>query len=1098
MSLSSSGLPAEVLTSQGGFASEPISCVRKRASVMWSPHLLSNVGGGSSRGERRFPLRMEQRRGMYGPLRSRGHLQGGRLCLSEPLELLPRDLLRNVLKVSVRDKRHALGAAGELLGERRDLLRILEARAPRVDDAGERELVRLREIAELRGVEVDPNPLDREVGQAAGEERPRIAERALEHKGSSGGGAAKGFERGREVVEARLVLAGEEGLAEHDEVGVESLELGPEHALGEHKGWKPRSLRERERRGKRRKPRPRKRRDIALIERLAELRLCVRHLGSAVEGVRVEEARQGARFEALARLDQRAEEVLPAKHPVGKQVQARLLLDGDKLLEVKVDLLVHRLNGCPAPVEIARGLHERLRTGIDAWSESLHRSGACQDLELVLRVPDPLLELPAVGFGLARLQAFQLSLGGLELLPGPVRVDLLRRDGVVHQRDRSILLDLEEPGAGGELQHLGGPEVNAGRARLQHRDERRMACEHADLAVGARHNEHLGLAFERRPFRRHERDRESTSIRHRLDGGRLGLAGFFLGRGGFFLRCLSGALVACQRPRLLDGLVDRAHHVEGLFGELVVLALDDLLEALDRVLELHVLTLLARELLGHEVRLGEEALDAASAVDRQLVLVRELVDPEDGDDVLQVLVALEDLLYARRGLVVLLGDDARLHGPREGREWVHRGIDPHLDDRTLEIHGRVEVGKGVCGGGVRVVVRRHEDGLNRSHRPGLGGRDPLLQLAHLGCERRLVADRARHPAEERGNLRTGLDETEDVVDEEENVLPLVAEVLGHRQPEQADAQARPRGLVHLPVAERDLLDHARLLHLQPQVVALACPLAHAREDRDAAVLHRNVVDQLLDEDGLADPGAAEQADLAAPDEGGDQVDDLHSGLEHLDVRLELVEVRRVTMDRPALAGRRLLVVDRLADDDPKATECLVAHGNRDRIARVDDIHSARKAVGGIHRHSADTIVSEMLLDLGDQVDLRQPLCEDGVDDDALDLDYLADVVGAVLFLLFGHASPREVGSRRRLIPRRRASARSLAKRRRRGTPQRRASSIAATRAAWSRLQTYEVTGEASTTRTVLLPALPLLQFYDRADRPLRAGFDRPDLLLMQR
>jgi len=32
----------------------------------------------------------------------------------------------------------------------------------------------------------------------------------------------------------------------------------------------------------------------------------------------------------------------------------------------------------------------------------------------------------------------------------------------------------------------------------------------------------------------------------------------------------------------------------------------------------------------------------------------------------------------------------------------------------------------------------------------------------------------------------------------------------------------------------------------------------------------------------------------------------------------------------------------------------------------------------------------------------------------------------------------------------------------------------------------------------LLPALPLLQFYDRADRPLRAGFDRPDLLLMQR
>src|SRR6266511_454578 len=314
MSLSSSGLPAEVLTSQDGFPSEPISCVRKRASVMWSPQLLSNVGGGSSRGERRCPLRMEQRRSMYGPLRSRGHLQGGRLCLSEPLELLPRDLLRNVLKVSVRDERHALGAAGELLGERRDLLRILEARAARVDDAGEQELVQgFRQVGQLRRVEVDPDPLDRKVGQAAGKQRPRIAERALEHKGSSGGGAAEGFERGREVVEARLVLAGEKGLAQHDEVGVERLELWPEHALGERKGCKPRSLRERERRRKRRQPRTRKRRDITRVERLAELRFCVRRLGSAVERVRVEEARQGARLDPVARLDQRAEEVLPAK-----------------------------------------------------------------------------------------------------------------------------------------------------------------------------------------------------------------------------------------------------------------------------------------------------------------------------------------------------------------------------------------------------------------------------------------------------------------------------------------------------------------------------------------------------------------------------------------------------------------------------------------------------------------------------------------------------------------------------------------------------------------------------------------------------------------
>jgi peptide chain release factor 1 len=70
---------------------------------------------------------------------------------------------------------------------------------------------------------------------------------------------------------------------------------------------------------------------------------------------------------------------------------------------------------------------------------------------------------------------------------------------------------------------------------------------------------------------------------------------------------------------------------------------------------------------------------------------------------------------------------------------------------------------------------------------------PLLQLPHLGRERRLVADRARHPAEQRRHLGARLDEAEDVVDEEEDVLALVAEVLRHRQAREADAQRAPGG-----------------------------------------------------------------------------------------------------------------------------------------------------------------------------------------------------------------------------------------------------------------------------------------------------------------
>ena len=92
--------------------------------------------------------------------------------------------------------------------------------------------------------------------------------------------------------------------------------------------------------------------------------------------------------------------------------------------------------------------------------------------------------------------------------------------------------------------------------------------------------------------------------------------------------------------------------------------------------------------------------------------------------------------------------------------------------------------------------------------PFLRRRDALLQLAHLGQQRRLVADGRRHAAEQRRHFRPGLREPEDVVDEEQHVLAFrVAEVLGDGQRRQPDAQARARRLRHLAVDQR----RARLL-----------------------------------------------------------------------------------------------------------------------------------------------------------------------------------------------------------------------------------------------------------------------------------------------
>ncbi len=134
------------------------------------------------------------------------------------------------------------------------------------------------------------------------------------------------------------------------------------------------------------------------------------------------------------------------------------------------------------------------------------------------------------------------------------------------------------------------------------------------------------------------------------------------------------------------------------------------------------------------------------------------------------------------------------------------------------------------------------------------------------------------------------------------------------------------------------------------------------------------------------------------------------------------------MDRPALGafGSRALLVDGLADHIPEPSERRVSDRHRDRRLRVDACAPARETVRRVHRNRADAIVAEMLLHLRDQrsrravwlghldgesaVDRGQPIGEDGVDDDALDLDDPAGVRGR--FSVVGHDSPRAKGKAR--------------------------------------------------------------------------------------
>ena len=258
------------------------------------------------------------------------------------------------------------------------------------------------------------------------------------------------------------------------------------------------------------------------------------------------------------------------------------------------------------------------------------------------------------------------------------------------------------------------------------------------------------------------------------------------------------------------------------------------------------------------------------------------------------------------------------------------------------------------------------------------GGDALLQRAHVGGKRRLITHRRRDTAEQRRHFGAGLGEAEDVVDEEQHVLALVAEVLGDGQAGQADAGAGARRLVHLAEHQRAFRFHARIGivrigvdlgfdELVIEVVAFAGTLADAGEHRVTAVRLGDVVDQFLDQHGLADAGAAEQADLAALGVGREQVDDLDAGDEDFSFGGLVGVGRRILVDG-ALAFELdgTCFVDRLADHVHDATQRAVANRNRDRLAGVGHFLAAHQTFGGVHRDRSHGGLTEMLGDFEHQ------------------------------------------------------------------------------------------------------------------------------------
>ena len=196
--------------------------------------------------------------------------------------------------------------------------------------------------------------------------------------------------------------------------------------------------------------------------------------------------------------------------------------------------------------------------------------------------------------------------------------------------------------------------------------------------------------------------------------------------------------------------------------------------------------------------------------------------------------------------------------------------------------------------------------------------------------------------------------------------------------ERATRKPGAGGFVHLAEAHDGAVDDRlaraadfRFLHFEPEVVAFAGSFADAGEDREAAMHGCDAGDQLGQDDGLAQAGTTEEADLTAANEGGEQVDDLDAGLELLGLGRKLLECGRIAVDRPSLRCFDVpAAVDRVAKQVEHTAECALSDRNAHRVPGVEHGHAAHEAVGGSQGHATDAVAAQVLLDLTGQFDLH--------------------------------------------------------------------------------------------------------------------------------
>mmetsp|Transcript_20622 Transcript_20622/g.35423 ORF Transcript_20622/g.35423 Transcript_20622/m.35423 type:complete len:548 (+) Transcript_20622:132-1775(+) len=430
-------------------------------------------------------------------------------------------------------------------------------------------------------------------------------------------------------------------------------------------------------------------------------------------------------------------------------------------------------------------------------------------------------------------------------------------------------------------------------------------------------------------------------------------------------------------------LLDVTHHVEGTLWKIVIASADNLLESLDGILKAHELSSGTSENLSNMEWLTHELLNLTGPAHNKLIILRQLIHTKNGNDILQSLVILEELLGGTSNLVVLVSDHSGIKHTGGGVKRIDSGVDTQLSNGTGKHSGGIQVCEGGSGGRIRKIISRHVDSLDGGNGSLGSGGNTLLKPTHISGKSRLVTDSGRNTSQKGGHLRTGLGETEDIVNEEQHILSLlITEVLGNGQSSKGDTGTGSRGLVHLPVHKGSLgalsgsslvinLDDTSLNHLVVEIVTLTGTFTNTSEDGVSSVVHGNVVDKLHDNDSLSDTGSTEETNLTSLGVGSQKVNNLDTRDQNLLTLTLLSEGGCAAVEGSELGGFLVgkdgsLLIDGLTNDVDDTSQGLGADRHLDGLTGVSALLATDKSVGGLHGNGTHGVLSKMLGDLKDK------------------------------------------------------------------------------------------------------------------------------------